>query len=142
MGYDTDGDGDCAICSRLPIINDRRVERLMSRVEPVEEFTPEDVERLRAFITEWKKEPSNLMVLPTGVDSQHVYTTTDHLWVPAAFSELKPGDIFRLFESDGTLIDCGTGHEGSLVIEPPELVRIADGRTWAVRCDPWSGKTA
>jgi len=86
VGRDTDGDGDCAFCARLPIDVSRTVERLVA-------------------------------------DG----------WSRVGFEELKPGDICRMREPDGSLVDQGTAFEVFMVEEEAKLVRMGDFLTWQIK---------
>lgn len=130
LGFDTDGDGDCAVCAHLPIIGDRTVEVMTPG------FTPDQIDKFREQIDEALKDPDYFIVTPFPIEWDDV---SDHGWVPKEFSELKVGDIFRLREEDGTIVDEGSEHEVAIVVEAPKLVRIGGGMTWGVwgaRVDP------
>ena len=61
-------------------------------------------------------------------------------WVEVpSIKDLRTGDVFRMWEEDGTLVDAGTELELCVVTKNPFLVDHDPHKlAWAVRCDSWT----
>ena len=54
-------------------------------------------------------------------------------WVEGQFRQLQPGDLFRVFEPDGTPLRDGQVFRAEETAEPPDERSTDTGERWSIR---------